>query len=135
MRSSVVRICCLAFITVLAAAGCRSGGGNSSPPPQQPASAPTAAPAQLTPDNLVSFDVMANGARVGSFRKIGTNLWEGPSSDSGRIVQWSQEDADSLSLVVYTEDPRIRTLIVYGDDTVGSAGLPDNATMSRAAYQ
>lgn len=101
----------------------------------QPAAAAAATAAQTTPDHLVSFDIVVNGTSVGSFRKTGADVWQGPSLDSGEIVTWSQEDADALSLVLYTETPRIRTLSVYSDDTVSSSGLPSGATISRAAYQ
>lgn len=128
---------------MLALAGCR---GEANPEDalgiaaaQQRAAAqnqPAAATAtQTTPDHLVSFDVMANGALIGSFRKTGADVWQGPSLDSGEIVTWSQEGADALSLVLYTENPRVRTLSVYNDDTVSSSGLPSGTTISRAAYQ
>ena len=88
-----------------------------------------------TPDRLTAFSIrVPDGRHLGLFRKTGNKSWVGPSLDSNAMVQWSEEDADSLSLVLYTETPRIRTMTVYGDDSVSSSGLPGGSVLGDRAY-
>ena len=136
MNCGVLRAGSLALIAVLAVAGCRSGPRDENQPTGQTAAAPTSAPAaaaQITPDRLASFVIQTNAGAL-PFQRTGPSTWEGTSPDSGEIVQWSQEDADSLSLVLYTENPRIRTLTVYSDDTASCSCFSDGIVVN-ATYQ
>lgn len=91
--------------------------------------------APKTPDRLTAFAIKAgDGSILGLFRKIGSDTWMGPSLDSGDDVAWLETDADSSSLVLYTEVPRIRTLVVYDDATVSSSGLPGGSVVYESAY-
>lgn len=99
------------------------------------AAAAAAAAPQTTPDRLSSFVLATGGAQL-NFRRTGPTTWEGPSPDNGQVVQWSQEDADSASLVLYTETPRIRTMTVYDDDTAScSCFSGGSAVVTGASYQ
>jgi hypothetical protein len=90
---------------------------------------------QKTPDRLTAFSIRAgDGRHLGLYVKTGSNTWTGPSLDSNVTVQWSQEDAGSASLVLYTETPRIRTLIVHDNDDVSSSGLPGGSVLGERAY-
>lgn len=88
-----------------------------------------------TPDRLTAFSIRAgDGRHLGLYVKIGSKTWTGPSLDSDATVQWSQEGADSASLVLYTETPRVRTLIVLDNDDVSSSGLPGGSVLGDRAY-
>ena len=87
-----------------------------------------------TPDHLTAFSIRAGDGRIlGLFSKTGGNTWTGPSLDGGAIVQWSAS-SDSRELVLYTENPKIRTLLVEDDRTVNSSGLPKGSVLYESVY-
>ncbi len=87
------------------------------------------------PANLTAFSIRAgDGQHIGLFIKTGPKSWVGPSLDGGPDTQWSETAADTGGLVLYTEIPRIRTLIVYAGGRVASSGLPGGSVLGDRQY-
>lgn len=95
--------------------------------------------AQTTGTALVAFDLIKgpSGQLVGTFTKTGADSWTGPYPNTGRTVTWAGR-TDDLSVVLYTENPQITTIVLYTDtmDISSSAMDPaENFRVSRAVFQ
>jgi len=90
---------------------------------------------EKTPDRLTAFSIRTtDGRHLGLYRKTSKTTWVGPSLDSDEVTEWTETGADKGSLVLYTETPRVRTMQVYGDDSVASSGLPNGSVLGDRAY-
>lgn len=142
MTRGMLRAGCLALIAVLAVASCRSGPRDENQPTGQTAAAPAApgpAAVQTTGSHLIAFDLVKGPSAqlVGTFTKTGAGSWTGPHPATGQTVNWSAR-SDAASVVLYTEDPQITTILLYTDpmDISSSAMDPaENFAVARAVFQ
>ena len=141
MTCGTLRAGCLALIAVLAVASCRSGPRDENQPTGQAAApaAPGPAAVQTTGSHLTTFDLVKGPSAqlVGTFTKTGADSWTGPYPATGQTVNWSAR-SDATSVLLYTEDPQITTIVLYTDtmDISSSAMDPaENFAVARAVFQ
>lgn len=137
---SHARLICLLLLVALVPAGCKSTQPASHSSAPQTA-APQAAPASALNDGtrLTEFDIVkgTNGQLIGTYRRNADGTWSGPEPTNGEPRQWGA-NVTAASVVLYTDGPPIRTIVVYpGTDEVSSSGLDraDQPLVARSVYQ
>ena len=116
----------------LTLAGCNSSSSPAQPAPQ----IGTAFLARsVSGQTLRAFSIQApDGRELTGYRRISPDLWSGPHPETGQVVTWSARTSD-LSLTLYTEQPRITTMVIYVDtNTVASSALNGDGVLSYSEY-